>query len=100
MGIAALWLQPNVNALTPIWIPLVNSWQASSEGSEGCRVGVPMRGGKVMTVRPTPNRGLRKTHLQEVATATAMDLSRLHDWFEGRSPTTTRRSRFAQLPAA
>jgi hypothetical protein len=45
-------------------------------------------------------RGLRKTHLQEVATATAMDLSRLHHWIEGDIPTTTRRSRFARLAAA
>jgi transposase len=40
-------------------------------------------------------RGLRKTHLQDMATATAMDLTRLHHWLEGDPPATTRRSRLA-----
>jgi transposase len=62
--------------------------------------GTISQGVRAFGLRQARYRGLRKTHLQEVATATAMDLSRLHDWFDGRPPTTTRRSRFAQLAAA
>jgi transposase len=51
-------------------------------------------------LRQARYRGLRKTCLQEVATAAAMDLNRLHHWFEGHLPATTRRSRFARLAPA
>jgi transposase len=46
------------------------------------------------------SRGLRKTRLQEVAPAAAMDLSRRHHWLDGDRPTTTRRSPFARLAVA
>jgi transposase len=45
-------------------------------------------------------RELRKTRLQDVATAMAMDLNRLRHWFEQDPPTTIRCSRFARLAAA
>ena len=62
--------------------------------------GTISQGVRAFGLRHARYRGLRKTHLQDVATATAMDLSRLHHWFEGDVPTTTRRSRFARLPVA
>lgn len=43
--------------------------------------------------------GLAKTHLQQVATAAAMNLDRLAAWFAGRPQATTRTSRFAALAA-
>jgi transposase len=46
-------------------------------------------------------RGLRKTHLQHVATAAAINLARLAAWLECAKPETSRRSHFATLaPAA
>lgn len=62
--------------------------------------GAISQGVRAFGLRQARYRGLRKTHLQEVATATAMDLSRLYHWFKGGLPTTTRRSRFARLAAA
>jgi transposase len=62
--------------------------------------GAISQGVRAFGLRQARYRGLRKTHLQDVATATAMDLSRLHHWFEGDLPTTTRRSRFTRLTAA
>ena len=43
--------------------------------------------------------GLAKTHLQQVATAAAINLDRLASWFAGRPQETTRTSRFAALAA-
>jgi transposase len=62
--------------------------------------GAISQGVRAFGLRNARYRGLRKTHVQDVATATAMDLSRLHHWFEGDPPTTTRRSRFARLAVA
>ena len=62
--------------------------------------GAISQGVRALGLRHARYRGLRKTHLQDVATATAMDLSRLRHWFEGDLPTTTRRSRFARLAVA
>jgi transposase len=62
--------------------------------------GAISQGVRAFGLRQARYRGLRKTHLQDVATATAMNLSRLHHWFEGDLPTTTRRSRFARLAVA
>jgi transposase len=62
--------------------------------------GAISQGVRAFGLRQARYRGLHKTHLQDIATATAMDLSRLHHWFEGDVPTTTRRSRFARLAAA
>ena len=44
--------------------------------------------------------GLAKTSLQHLLTATAINLVRLGEWFAGRSPAPTRRSRFAALQYA
>lgn len=41
--------------------------------------------------------GLAKTHLQQVATAAAINLDRLVNWFEHRPRAKTRVSRFAAL---
>jgi transposase len=62
--------------------------------------GAISQGVRAFGLRQARYRGLRKTHLQDVATATAMDLSRLRHWFDGDVPTTTRRSRFARLAVA
>ena len=62
--------------------------------------GAISQGVRAFGLRQARYRGLRKTQLQDVATATAMNLSRLHHWLEGDLPTTTRRSRFARLAVA
>jgi len=43
---------------------------------------------------------LGKTHLQQVATAAAVDVARLSDWFNGIPTAATRRSHFARLAPA
>jgi hypothetical protein len=43
--------------------------------------------------------GEAKTHLQHVATAAAMNISRISDWLEGKPPEQTRTSRFTGLAA-
>jgi hypothetical protein len=43
--------------------------------------------------------GLEKNYLQHVATAVAINLTRLADWFSGLTPSPTRCSRFAALSA-
>jgi transposase len=58
------------------------------------------QGVRAYGLRQARYRGLRKTQVQDVATAAAMNLCRLHHWFEGRLPTTTRRSPFARLAVA
>jgi len=62
--------------------------------------GTISQGVRAFGLRQARYRGLRKTCLQEVATAAAIDLSRLHHWLAGDPPTTTCRSRFARLAAA
>jgi transposase len=62
--------------------------------------GAISQGVRAFGLRQARYRGLRKTHLQDVATATAIDLNRLRHWFEQDPPTATRRSRFARLAAA
>jgi transposase len=44
--------------------------------------------------------GLAKAHLQHIATAAAINLVRLSDWWAGRAKAPTRRSRFAALNPA
>lgn len=52
-------------------------------------------------LRRSRYRGLDKTHLQQVASAAAMNLDRLAAWFAQRPHAKTRMSRFAALaPAA
>ena len=62
--------------------------------------GTISQGVRAVGLRQARYRGLRKTRLQEVATAAAMDLSRLHHWLDGDRPTSTRRSPFARLAVA
>jgi hypothetical protein len=45
-------------------------------------------------------RGLAKTHVQEVASATALNLSRLSSWLDGDRPISSHRSAFACLTLA
>lgn len=45
-------------------------------------------------------RGLQQTHLQHMATAVAIDLTRLTQWLNRTPTATTRRSRFARLAPA
>jgi transposase len=58
------------------------------------------QGVRAFGLRLARYRGLRKTHLQQVATATGMNLGRLRDWFNDVPGATTRRSRFARLAPA
>jgi transposase len=44
--------------------------------------------------------GMTKVHLQHVITAAAINLVRLADWLEGKTPAQTRRSAFARLQFA
>jgi transposase len=50
-------------------------------------------------LRRSRYRGLARTHLQHVATAAAIDLARLGDWFRAIPRAATRTSRFATLAA-
>jgi transposase len=62
--------------------------------------GTLSQGVRAFGLRQARYRGLAKTHLQDVATATAIDLTRLADWLNEAPRTTTRRSRFARLAVA
>lgn len=57
------------------------------------------RGVRALGLRRARYRGLVKTHLQHVATAAALDLSRVAAWLEGRPLAPTRISRFAAMAA-
>jgi transposase len=59
--------------------------------------GVHAQGVRTMGLRRARYVGEPRTHLQHVVTATAMNLSRLHDWEQGTSPHTTPLSQFARL---
>ena len=56
-----------------------------SQGVRGC------------DLRHARYRGLAKTHLQQIATAAAMNIDRLFDWFQEVPRAKTRTSRFAAL---
>lgn len=58
------------------------------------------QGVRALGLRQARYRGLQKTHLQQVATAAAINLGRLSDWLNGTPTATTRRSRFARLAPA
>jgi len=58
------------------------------------------QGVRALGMRQARYRGLGKTHLQQVATATALNLRRLQDWYNGAPRGATRRSRFARLAPA
>jgi transposase len=62
--------------------------------------GALSQGVRAFGLRQARYRGLGKTHLQHVATATAINVSRLADWLDGEPPATTRCSRFAALHMA
>ncbi len=58
------------------------------------------QGVRALGMRKARYHGLRKTHLQHVATATALNLRRLQDWHDGTPRAATRCSRFARLAPA
>jgi transposase len=62
--------------------------------------GTLSQGVRTFGLRRSRYRGLAKTHLQHVATATAINVRRLADWLNEVPPARTRRSRFAALAAA
>jgi transposase len=53
-----------------------------------------------LDMRRSRYRGLEKTHLQHVLTASAINLLRAFAWLEGIPRTKTRKSHFAALMAA
>jgi transposase len=57
-------------------------------------------GVRAFGLRRARYRGLQKTQLQQVATAAAIDMTRLSAWRNGIPAATTRRSRFARLAPA
>ena len=59
--------------------------------------GTIAQGVRAFGLRRARYRGLAKTHLQHLATATAINLDRLLTWLTGVPRTTTRSSRFAAL---
>ena len=59
--------------------------------------GTLSQGVRAFGLRQARYRGLAKTHLQHVATATAMNIVRLADWLNQVPRASTRRSRFAAL---
>lgn len=68
-----------------------------------CRAGIEgtiSQGVRAFGLRRARYRGRAKTHLQEVATATAINLARIDDWRQEVPLATTRCSRFARLAIA
>jgi hypothetical protein len=61
--------------------------------------GTISQGVRSFGLRRARYRGLSKAHLQHVATASAINLSRISDWLGGAPRATTRTSRFARLAA-
>jgi transposase len=61
--------------------------------------GTISQGVRAFGLRRSRYRGLARTHLQHVATAAAIDLARLGDWFRAIPRAATRTSRFAALAA-
>jgi transposase len=77
---------------------------ATKEGRRryGRRAGIEgtlSQGVRAFGLRRSRYRGLARTHLQHVATAAAIDLARLGDWFRAIPRAATRTSRFAALAA-
>ena len=78
------------------------AWYASDEGRRqyACRAGVEgtvSQGVRAFGMRRSRYRGLAKTHLQNLAIASAINLDRLVSWFDGRPRALTRTSRLAML---
>jgi transposase len=61
--------------------------------------GTISQGVRAFGLRRSRYRGLARTHLQHVATAAAINLARLGDWFRAVPRAVTRTSRFAALAA-
>ena len=61
--------------------------------------GTISQGVRAFGLRRTRYRGLAKTHLQQVATAAAINVDRIFAWLEGVPHAATRTSRFAALAA-
>lgn len=62
--------------------------------------GTISQGVRAFGLRRARCRGLKRTHLQELASATAVNLGRLANWLSGVPTATTRRSRLAALAPA
>jgi transposase len=63
--------------------------------------GTLSQGVRACGLRTARYRGLAKTHLQQVATAAALNVQRVTDWLDGQPRATTRRSHLTRLaPAA
>jgi transposase len=82
----------------------MRSFIGSEEGRRlyGKRAGIEgtiSQGVRSFGLRRARYRGEAKAHLQHVATAVAMNLSRAWDWLEGVPRAATRKSRFARLIA-
>ena len=78
---------------------------ASDEGKSlyACRAGIEgtlSQGVRKMGLRSTRYRGLEKTHLQHLATAAAINVTRVVNWSRGDLPVTSRISPFARLVSA
>jgi transposase len=77
--------------------PTFTAQYAARAGIEGTLA----QGVRAFGLRRARYRGLARTHLQHVATATAINVTRLFAWFQEVPRAPTRRSRFAALaPAA
>lgn len=82
----------------------MREWITSEEGRELYKARAGVEGTISQAVRTgglrqARYRGLKKTHLQHVATAAAVNVARLDAWWEGRPHAPTRISRFARLAA-
>jgi len=62
--------------------------------------GTISQGVRAFGLRKARYRGLEKTHLQELATATAVNVGRIANWLNGVPTAITRRSRLATLAPA
>lgn len=62
--------------------------------------GTISQGVRAFGLRQARYRGLKRTHLQELATAAAVNVSRLTNWLNGVPTAATRRSRLAALAPA
>ncbi len=62
--------------------------------------GTISQGVRAFGLRQARYRGMKRTHLQELATATAVNLGRIANWLSGAPTATTRRSRLAALAPA
>jgi transposase len=62
--------------------------------------GTVSQGGRAFGLRQARYRGLKKIHLQELATAAAVNVERIANWLNGIPIALTRRSRLAALAPA